>query len=171
MTLTDKIIEACKVSAGLTRTELAVKVGTTPNKAMGVACYLLEQGRLHKSGTRRAYRFFTFKLDADAWALIAEDAYVAQLRANKEATRLARNEARRTGNPPGPAPKPKEAKVSPTVIRSTEAPKPTKVIWPEHVAVQVIPTPPSRFAFQPKEGWSGQITADWMNRRQQGAGA
>jgi hypothetical protein len=46
------------------------------------------------------------------------------------------------------------------------APMPTKVIWPESVKVTVIPTPPSRFAFEPPEGWMGQITKDWMSRSQ-----
>lgn len=40
-----------------------------------------------------------------------------------------------------------------------------KIVWPEHVKVQVHPTPPSRFDFTPPPGWRGQITHDWMNRR------
>lgn len=45
------------------------------------------------------------------------------------------------------------------------ASKPAKIIWPETVKVQVHPTPPSRYAFEPPEGWRGQITHDWMDRR------
>lgn len=49
--------------------------------------------------------------------------------------------------------------------KEQEAPKAAKVVWPEHVKVQVHPTPPSRFDFTPPPGWRGQITHDWMNRR------
>lgn len=42
---------------------------------------------------------------------------------------------------------------------------PTKIIWPDTVKVQVHPTPPSRYAFEPPEGWRGQISMDQMERR------
>lgn len=170
MTLSDKIINACKVSAGLTRSELAEEVGAQVRNVVATTDWLIKRGRLHRSGTCRAYRFFTFKKDADAWALIAEDVYIAQLRANKEATRNARNEARRKGTKPTGRPSvPKVFKNPPPVARKPEAPKPAaqpvEVIWPENVKFYRAPTPPGRFDFTPPPGWAGQITHDWMDRR------
>lgn len=52
--------------------------------------------------------------------------------------------------------------------RSTpvEAPtEPTKIIWPADLVIYQHPTPPSRFAFEPPEGWKGQISMDQMERR------
>jgi hypothetical protein len=162
------MIEACKTAKGLTRAEIAQLLGRPANNVINIADLLVKEGRLHKSGVRRAYRYFTDKAHADAWALVAKDAYAAQLSANREATRITRNESRRTGNPMGrPA--------APVVVRQSAAPKPapkpTKVIWPEHVKVYVAPTPPGRFHFEPPPGWAGEISKDWMNRRTQGAGA
>jgi hypothetical protein len=170
MTLSDQIIIACKTSKGLTRGELSEAVGRDVRNVVAVTDWLVKRGRLHRSGTCRAYRFFTFKLDADAWALIAEDVYVAQLRANKEATRTARNDARRKGTKPTGRPaKPKVFKNPPEVARKPEAPtpapEPVSVIMPESVKVYVAPTTPSRFHFDPPPGWVGEISKDWMDRR------
>jgi hypothetical protein len=172
------MIEACKTAKGLTRAEIAQLLGRPANNVINIADLLVKEGRLHKSGVRRAYRYFTDKAHADAWALVAPEAFKAQLRATKEAERIARNAAYQRNKATKPTKKPKAhaavaVPVAPALEQSRQKPeaKPAKVVWPAHVAVQVIPTPPSRFAFQPQEGWCGQITSDWMARRQQGAGA
>ncbi len=176
MTLTDQITEACKVPKGLTVAEMAAQLNKRASIINGMVIWMADRNKLFKSGVKRHYRYFTEKEHADAWALVAVDAYIALRKANKEATRLAKNaeyhrtkaEKRTAAVLPKATPVPlQEPKPAPSKV----APKPAKVIWPEHVSVQVIPTPPSRFAFQPHEGWRGQITADWMDRRSQGAGA
>ena len=42
-----------------------------------------------------------------------------------------------------------------------------KIVWPEHVKVQVVPgyRGDTRFQFTPEPGWRGAITEDWINRR------
>lgn len=180
-TTAHKILKACESAKGHTRAELAELLGKSGSQAVGIAEWLIENGRLHKSGVRRAYRYFTDKAHADAWALVAPEAFKAQLRATKEAERIARNAAYQRNKATKPTKKPKAqaavaVPVAPSApaleqIRPKPEAKPAKVVWPAHVSVQVIPTPPSRFAFQPQEGWCGQITTDWMERRQQVGGA
>ncbi|MDZ7892373.1 MAG: hypothetical protein U5L73_11525 [Rhodoferax sp.] len=177
MTTADKILKVCESPNGHTRAELAELLGKSGSQAVGIAEWLIANGRLHKSGVRRAYRYFTDKAHADAWALIAPEAFKAQLRATKEAERIARNAAYQRNKATTHAKRPKEqaavavpvAPAAPSLEQSRPKPeaKPAKVSWPAHVSIQVIPTPPSRFAFQPREGWRGQITSDWMARRQQ----
>ncbi|CAM8658098.1 hypothetical protein MCEMIEM13_01490 [Comamonadaceae bacterium] len=169
MTLTEKIIKACSSTKGMCRAELAKELGHPANNLINLADFLVKEKRLHKAGVLRAYRYFAAKADADAWDLVAKDAYAAQL----QATRDARNEQRRTGNPPG---RPASMQAAHTaaikhqpVLRNYAAPKPApkpiNIIQPDSVKVQVIPTPPSRFHFEPPPGWVGHFRREWMDRR------
>jgi ribosomal protein L44E len=178
MTLSTRIIEACTVPAGLCLSELAAAVGDHADIVNTMAGLLVRQGRLHKAGVRRFFRYFATLAHAEAWDLVAEDDYKARMRASAVAKRQRKAERARTGGPVGrpPVPKapPKPKKREELVLRRSEQAatpaQPTKIIWPETVKVQVHPTPPSRFAFEPPPGWRGQITHDWMDRRLQGAG-
>ncbi len=178
MTLSDQIVESCKTPAGLTASEAANALGDDTHKITSLIWSLIRKGRLFKSGVHRHYRYFTSKEDADAWNLIAEDAY----KAARLAVKQRQKEARRTGNPPGrpsdqkTKPKPKPV---PIVLRSAGKSKKmdkiksqnANVTWPDHVKVQFAPQhKDSRFSFDPPPGWKGQITQDWMDRRLQEVG-
>lgn len=129
-----------------------------------------KQGKIHKSGVYRKFRYFLSKEHADAYQIQAE---------------LAKTKVRaKPAKPPKPVKPPKAKKStgpklkldprpSGLVIstreqdqdRKREAKKAT-VTWPENVKVQVIPTgQDTRYKFIPPEGWKGQITQDWYNRR------
>ena len=185
MTITARIIEACKASKGLTVKELAEATGETKPVVNTLAGLLSRNDRLFKAGVSMHYRYFTHEADAKAWELIAEDVRKEEAKAAAELSAARRRErvkkyaeAKRQGikierapkKPKEPKP-PKKPKRAELVLRRSEkavAPaKPTKIIWPADLVIYQHPTPPSRFAFEPPEGWKGQISADWMDRRLQ----
>ena len=173
MTLSARILEACKVSAGLSLSELSEAVGDTADFVNSMAGLLYRQERLHRAGVRKFYRYFTNPADAAAWELIAEDIYRAHKKEMGRLKRQRKAERAKAGvdfKPPAPKPPkpPKKKKRVELVLQREVAkaePKPARIIWPETVKVQVHPTPPSRFAFEPPEGWKGQISMDQMERR------
>lgn len=175
MTLTAKILEACKVSGGLSLSEMAGAVDDSADSCNTIAGILTRAGRLHKAGVRRFFRYFTNKAHADAWDLVAEDVYKAHMKESAKLKRQRKAERARTGGavgrpsvtkPPKPPKKAKRLELALQRSDAVKAPeKPAKIIWPVHVKVQVKPTPPSRFAFDPPPGWKGQITKDQMDRR------
>lgn len=178
MTLSARIIEACTVPAGLCLSELAAAVDDHADTVNTLAGLLVRQGRLHKAGVRRYFRYFATLAHAEAWDLVAEDVYMAMMKESAKRKRQRKAERARTGGPVGrppvpkapPKPKPPKKRAELVLRRSVpvEAPaKPAKIIWPDTVKVQVHPTPPSRFAFEPPEGWKGQISMDQMERRLQ----
>ena len=182
MTLSARIIEACTVPAGLCLSELATAVDEHAGIVNTLAGLLVRQDRLYKAGVRRYFRYFATLAHAEAWDLVAEDVYKAMMKESAKRKRQRKAERARTGGPVGRPPvpktpiKPKPSKKRAELVlhRSVQlevAAKPIKIIWPETVKVQTIPTPPSRFAFEPPPGWRGQITHDWMDRRLQGADA
>lgn len=185
MTTTDLILKACTTPAGMTRAELMAATGKTGHIVSATVQWLLSKDRLHKAGIYRHYRYFADKGDAAAWDLVAQAEYVAirQAARSKTLADKARSEREKRGSTadyqPRTAKRSKQRKTEPaqhqrlilSQERIAEPAKPVKVIWPETVKVQVHPTPPSRFAFEPPPGWRGQITNDWMERRLQGVQA
>jgi hypothetical protein len=202
MTLTDRIIEACNCTGGLTTTEIALAVEDTRGTVSTIAGNLYQDGRLKRAGVKCYYRYFVRQEDADAWDLVALDVYKKMMAESKERKRLAKNERQRKrekqmtldGTRPSKAKKrarlkqrdllikkakrsrgQQENRVSITVASSGGSIfKPDAVVvWPDHVKVQVIPTPvDTRYRFiPPSNDWKGEISRDWMNRRLEGAQA
>jgi hypothetical protein len=182
MTTTSKIMEACATSAGMARAELAAAIDKSRQITGSTLDYLVNTGRIYKSGVHRHIRYFTNADDAQAWSLVAQDAYDAARQtakgkrlADKAARERARNKAKR---PYRPRAQTQPKKQHPAPIQSAQptpraepaAPAvPVTVIWPDHVKVQKAPTPKDmRFTFEPTPGWRGAITSDWMNRRLEG---
>lgn len=191
-TATGKILAACKDPKGKSVSELSAITGVGSDTTT-IVCWLVRDKRLYRAGILRHYRFFVNEADAKAWDVLAPAEY-AKIRKELADKRREYNKLRgrewralqASKRPPRvkaekPA-KPKAVKVKPTApvkrddnkrvqLRITNrakeqcAPVAAKVVWPEHVTVQVIPTPPSRFAFEPPQGWRGQISRDWMERR------
>ena len=198
MTLTDKIIAACDCTAGLTATEIAFVVEDTRGSVSTIAAGLFKDGRLKRAGVKCYYRYFVRQEDADAWDVVALDAYKTMMAETKERKRLSKNERQRDRSKQ----KTIEARIAKgatlherdALIRQAKrgrgyqenrvsitvasnggsAFRPDAVVvWPEHVKVQVIPTPvDTRFKFiPPSNDWKGEITKDWMDRRLQGVSA
>jgi hypothetical protein len=195
MTLTARIIEACHASEGLNLAELAEAVNDTNDNVNTIAGILHRDGRLFRAGIKKYFRYFVRKEDADAWDLVAPDVYKAILAETKERKRLAKNERQRKrekqmtldGTRPSKAKKHarlkqrdilirqakgrgyQENRVSITVAANSGSAfrADAKVIWPESVKVQKIPTAiDTRFRFiPPSNDWKGEISRDWMNRR------
>jgi hypothetical protein len=201
MTLTDRIIEACNCTGGLTATEIALAVEDTRGTVSTIAGNLYQDGRLKRAGVKCYYRYFVRQEDADAWDLVALDVYKKMMAESKERKRLAKNERQRKrekqmtldGTRPSKAKKHarlkqrdilirkakgrgyQENRVSITVAANSGSAfrADAKVIWPESVRVQVIPTAiDTRFRFiPPSNDWKGEISRDWMNRRAEGVQA
>jgi hypothetical protein len=198
MTLTDKIIAACDCTAGMTATEIAFAVEDTRGSVSTIAAGLYKDGRLKRAGVKCYYRYFIRQEDADAWDLVALDAYKAMMAETKERKRLAKNERQRDRSKQqtieariakGATLQQRDAllrqakrsrgqqenRVSITVASSGGSIfKPDAVVvWPDHVKVQKIPTPvDTRYRFiPPSNDWKGEISRDWMNRRLEGAQA
>lgn len=195
MSITDKILQACADPKGKCLSELIAVTGSSGNNLTNTALWLIAEKRLYKAGIVRHLRFFVHEAHAKAWDLEAPVAYAEHKRKAAEKKRIYNNERARKEReakaampkPPRPAPvlkakpepkvkavpfkKPSSDKRSHIHItnraKEPEAPKAKKIVWPEHVKVQAIPTPPPRFAFTPPPGWRGQITQDWMDRRLQ----
>jgi hypothetical protein len=197
MTLTDRIIEACNCTGGLTATEIALAVEDTRGTVSTIAGNLYQDGRLKRAGVKCYYRYFVRQEDADAWDLVALDVYKKMMAESKERKRLAKNERQRKrekqmtldGTRPSKAKKHARLKQRDILIRqakgrgyqenrvsitvaanSGSAFRPdANVIWPESVRVQVIPTAiDTRFRFiPPSNDWKGEISRDWMNGRLQ----
>ena len=178
---TAKIIEACKPDTGLTVGELGKAIGESNDFCNTIAHLLCRERRLFKAGLFKHTRYFVTEESAKAWHTQAHaerdkkqaEAKRKKMDARNKARRLQREkEGKALGKKPEPAKKPTDKKPVPIYITSKSkqpaAPVNAKVVWPEHVKVQAIPTPPPRFAFTPPPGWRGQITHDWMDRRLQG---
>lgn len=182
-TKTARIIEACKPNTGLTVGELGKATGESNDFCNTIAHLLCRERRLFKAGLFKHTRYFVTQEAADAWNAQAAQEREAALAESKRQKMKARNLARKLERAakPKPEPKPKKGQkpakalvVCARAATKTIAPqqtKPAKVIMPDSVKVQVIPTPPSRFHFEPPPGWRGQITHDWMDRRLQGVQA
>ena len=176
---TGKILEACKPDTGLTVVDLAQAIGASKDISNTLAQLLCRQGRLFKAGLFKHTKYFATQEAADAWNVEAHEDHKRKLEAARLKKQAARNVARKAQRAKEAKALGKEApkKLSRTepkrvsiVLQSekTKGPKlepAAKVIWPKDVKVTVIPTPPSRFAFEPPKGWRGQITHDWMDRR------
>lgn len=183
MTFTDQIIEKCDCSQGMTLSQLASALNRKCHDVNSMAGLLSKQGRIYKAGVRRHYRYFKLEAHAQAWQKIAQQEYERTTTAARLKAREDRNAARRKGNPPG---RPRNAQnatptahssaakpnryVPPEIRQTKPAPTmepapPVQEVWPDDLKIQVIPTPPGRFAVNPPEGWKGQITCDWMDRR------
>lgn len=180
LTKTAQILLECQSDEGLTVSEMGKRVGKSADFCNTIAQLLTRQGRLFKAGVFKRQRYFVTKEAADAWNAQAAQEREAALAESKRQKMKARNLARkleRAAKPksvPKPKKEPKRAKAlvecarSATKTVAAPSQKPVKVIMPESVKVQVIPTPPSRFHFEPPPGWRGQITHDWMDRRLNG---
>jgi transposase len=178
VTTDEQIVSICQCAKGMSSKEIAQFLGKSINRINVLARTLADAGKLHKAGSLKAPRYFVEAEHAqqheEAFKLECIEKET-QRRKRKQAAKTEARRLERLANPQ-PAPVPKKVKAEPApVVRSTKqaepVAKPSKVIWPESVKVQAIPTPPSRFAFEPPPGWRGQITHDWMDRRLQGAGA
>lgn len=152
---------------GITVKQASEKLGKGELWVLRVAIRCVKAGKLHKAGPFYMPLLFSDKDKADAYT-----AEFQRLKKEKERKRAADKRKRRAERLGKPAPKRKAAtkpeKTPVYAIKPSKpkpAPMPTNVIWPESVKVTVIPTPPSRFAFEPPEGWRGAITSDWMDRR------
>jgi hypothetical protein len=158
----EMVVEICKTKEGMKVQEISHKVNKSPSRMIAVVRNLTNAGRLFKGGSRKYPRYFFDEEDAKAYD-----------RKRKEETRNKAREVQREKRAKAqkPAPAKKLTDKKPVQIHITSkakqpaAPVNAKIVWPEHVAVQVIPTPPPRFSFTPPAGWRGQITHDWMNRR------
>lgn len=178
MTFTDQIIEKCDCSQGLTISQLASALGRKNHDVNAMAGLLAKQGRLHKAGVLRFFRYFKAFEHALAWQLIAQQDYELKRAEAKIKARETRNAARRKDGPPG---RPKNARqddvVTPNEIRQTKPvvevqPKiHSEAIWPKDLVIQAFPTPPGKYAFNPPKGWIGEFTQDWMDRTMHKAGS
>lgn len=169
---------------GLSLKDLADAIGETADVTNSSVGVLHRRGHVFQAGVRKFFRYFKNEADALAFDLIAESLYIEHKKEVGRQKRLRKKQRAESGNPyirpdrkakepaaPKP-PKPPKKRAELVLRRSekVEAPaKPSKIIWPEHVKVQVAPTPASRFAFEPPPGWKGEISKDWMNRRLQAA--
>lgn len=175
MNTTDLILKACTTPAGMTRAELMAATGKTGNIVGATVQWLLSKDRLHKAGIHRHYRYFADKDAATAWNLLAQAEYVTIRKAAHEKTLAdkARREREKRASMKAYKPRakaaPKPAPHQHFVIRQervAEPAQPAKIIWPDSVKVQKIPTPKdTRFTFEPTPGWRGAITSDWFDRR------
>jgi hypothetical protein len=173
---TDKrVIETCKVRGGLSVVEIAGKLEKNPSRMIVVVRNLTNEGRLFKAGSRKQPRYFADVEDSMAYAErykkeVAEREQKRRQKKNKagSATRKAKRakKAKALGKPAKKLTDKKPVQIHITSkAKQPAAPVNAKIVWPEHVKVQAIPTPPPRFAFTPPPGWRGQITHDWMDRR------
>lgn len=192
-TTTGKILAACKDPNGKCTSELMAITGVGADTTTFV-CWLVRNKRLYRAGIYRHYRFFVSEADAKAWDILAPAEY-ARIRKEladkrREYNKLrgrewrAKQASKRPLRVKAEKPvKPQAVKVIPQApVQKREgdkrvqlhitnrakeqcAPVAARVVWPEHVKVQVHPTPPSRFDFTPPPGWRGEISKDWMNRR------
>lgn len=179
--IASRIREAVDTPAGLSLKELADEIGETAditNSSVGV---LYRRGHVFQAGVRKFFRYFKNEADALAFDLIAESLYIEHKKEMGRQKRLRIKQRAESGEPyirperrakepvapkPPRPPRQRAELVLQRAQQATTAPaKPEKIIWPETVKVQVHPTPPSRFAFEPPPGWRGQITNDWMDRR------
>ncbi len=188
----ERIINACLVSGGLSLKELCEALQVDRGNINNAALFLVHQGKLFQAGIKRYFRYFANKTDADAWDLVAQAAFEVQKAETKERKRISKNARQRkankansSGNSVGrprirpkkvkqpkiatPPPKPK-TRVDLFISKSDHVravKKEPTIIWPDSVKVQVYPTPAPRFAVDVPPGWKGQITRDWMDRRLQ----
>lgn len=169
-----KILALCGTPQGMSLKELRVAIDRQSRTTMSIANPLLARGDLHSAGITYFTRYFTHKEHADAFALIAEAEHQKHL-AKKLDERRAQWRAKNQRDTEKKRKEPKAKKERKQALRQTKPyvaaePKKAKVIWPEHVQVQRIPTPQdTRFTFDPPPGWRGEITRDWMNHRMQSA--
>lgn len=187
--MSNQVLALCSASPGTTCAEIAHRIQKDYDNVSTAIRRMLKAGEIHRVGKGKNFRYYADKETADIaqeQALQADAQHRESMRLKKqEARNLARRlqrekEAKALGKEVVPEVKPTaktKPKAMPVEVRKSKtAPAPTdvqpaEVIWPKGVKVTSIPTPPSRFAFEPPPGWRGQITHDWMDRRLQGAGA
>ncbi len=176
-----KIRTLCARPIGVSQPEIVEAIGKRRIAPFQRLKLLMDSGEVVRSGVYGEYRYFTEPSCAEVYDLSSKAAQVARhdaARKRANATKAAKDRAKRASAIKVPRrarePRNKPAKaLKPIVLRQpgkslkTPAKAPT-ITWPEHVKVQVAPTPKdSRFTFDAPEGWKGQITRDWMDRRLQ----
>jgi len=179
--MSNQVIALCRSSPGLTCVEIADRLRKDYDNVRTAIRRMLKTGEICRVGKGKNFRYYADKAAADVaqeQAIKAHAEHVERMRCKKqearnEARRLQREKAQKKAQS-----KPKKVTdKKPETIRITShkkqpsAPVNAVIVWPEHVAVQVIPTPPPRFSFTPPPNWRGQITNDWMDRRLQQVGA
>ena len=177
-----QIIALCQSPQGMRSREMAHLFDLTVNRVNNVVRILNAQSQLHRAGSPKYPRYFVSAEDAQRYEAAFQQEQAEREKQRRLHKQALKNEARKLARATKPAkePKPKkepkrakalvECARSATKTVAAPSQKPVKVIMPESVKVQVIPTPPSRFHFEPPPGWRGQITQDWLERRQQGQG-
>jgi len=186
-----RILRACATPQGMSLVELYAAIGCGRSTARSRVIEMRDAGVLYSAGWRGALRYFSNPVHCEAWAAAnaAEIAAVAAERAlpaaererakreraqaqrrakveqrkAEEAAEAARRQAVRmaTANPASPWRRTRSRSLPPLPIPGANV--------PAHVRVQVIPhCVDQRFTFTPPPGWVGQITADWLARRQEG---
>lgn len=158
-----KLLALCKT--GISCADAEKKLGKSRSRINRVMLALVAEEKIFRAGSQKGPMLFTDKEAADKYQTEHEALKRAKERLSKQ-KKTSRQLVRRQ------AARPAKEKPEKTPVYSIKPSKPkqeqmpTKVIWPDSVKVTVIPTPPSRFAFEPPEGWRGQITKDWMSRSQ-----
>lgn len=176
-----QVLALCSSYPGSTCAEIAHRLQKDYDNVGTAIRRMLKDGEIHRVGKGKNFRYYADKEAADIaqeQALQADAQHRESMRLKKqEARNLARRlqrekEAKALGKEVAPKAKPAakaKPKAMPVEVRKkTPAPvaaQPEEVIWPKGVKLTTIPTPPSRFHFEPPPGWRGQITHDWMDRR------
>lgn len=191
--LTNTIRALSERKIGVSLREVADTLDRPLNVSSGFVTRLVRAGELIKGGIHGEYRYFADIANAEVHNIEAaqalkerQDAYKKRqnvLRAKRGREKRAKDRAD-AGLPPYVKPvkkdrvlKAKRQDIKPrnsglyfsTAEQDREhkkTQKEMKIVWPDHVKVQVIPTgKDERYSFAPKPGWKGQITRDWYDRR------
>jgi hypothetical protein len=176
--MSNQVIALCKSSPGVTCAEISHRLNKDYDNVGTAIRRMLKTGEIFRVGKGKNFRYYADQQAADvaqAQALEADAKHreamrrkkqearnlARRLQREKEAKAFKRNEERKAKRLQA-----QQVVVEVRKAKPVEQPMtPANVIWPETVKVTTIPTPPSRFAFEPPPGWRGQITHDWMDQR------
>jgi predicted transcriptional regulator len=170
-----RILELCVSPKGMSSVEISKAIGTGRFQINKHLKALTDAGKLHRAGICNFFRYFSTAEAASAYDAEIERERMQKLKARREKEK---NNApllsqRRSEQRKRRAELAKQAKAAMPIAEPKpmiKSPEPV-IAWNGNVKVVTIPTPPGRFDFTPPEGWRGQLTHDWMDRRSQGAGA
>jgi len=189
--MADTIRKLCARRIGCSLREAADAIERPLNVTSVYVVNLVKTGSAFKSGIHGEYRYFRNQKDAEAHEVKAKqerlkrtaerEKRVKEYHAKRHRDNRARIRAEKglpTYEDEMKAKQKKMLDMTPKKsgivisnrdgeLQNKKAHIAAKIVWPEHVKVQVVPgyRGDTRFQFTPEPGWRGAITEDWINRR------
>lgn len=167
----EQIVSLCTTAKGMSTLELHKATKANRGRVGKLIAELIEKGLLHRAGVPNLYRYFTSSEAAIEHNLGIERRKLERLeekrrarRVNAEAINLVRQaRSRELAELARKAEQEARAAIAPPKPLLVTPPPVVEIVG--GVKVTRYQTPPSLFDFTPPQGWRGQITHDWLDRR------